>query len=213
VNHLRQRSLRVDGGTVRTTSGASQLESLTIAGAPDAWTARLELADTAMVVSQSGISSGTIQNLLKNGYAGGSWNGTGLTSSSAAAIAANAASAHLTALGFADAATLGITSVEDLVISEPSFLVKYTLSGDANLDGMVNALDFNALASHFGASDGNWMLGDFNYDGSITSSDFTALSSNFNAPLPADSLATLVPEPAAIGFLACGGLLRRLARR
>ena len=68
---------------------------------------------------------------------------------------------------------------------EGTTLVRYTLAGDANLDGKVNALDFDALASNFGGAGSFWTQGDFNYDGAVTSMDFVALAMNFNSTLPA----------------------------
>ena len=48
--------------------------------------------------------------------------------------------------------------------------IEFAILGDANLDGKVNALDFNALATNFGKTPGSdvWTQGDFNYDGSST---------------------------------------------
>ena len=78
-----------------------------------------------------------------------------------------------------------------------SVLVRYTWSGDANLDGVVNALDFNALASNFGgASNRFWYQGDFNYDGMTNTADFNALASNFNLALPSPALGCLSLSPA-----------------
>ena len=76
-------------------------------------------------------------------------------------------------------------------------LLRYTWSGDANLDGKVNALDFNALASNFGGATGKfWNEADFNYDGMTNTADFNALASNFNQPvLASPALVTVVPEP------------------
>jgi len=78
-----------------------------------------------------------------------------------------------------------------------ALLLRYTYSGDANLDGTVNALDFNSLATNFGLSGKYWTDGDFNYDGTVNASDFIFLSENFNLTLatPSSMLATLVPEP------------------
>ena len=81
--------------------------------------------------------------------------------------------------------------------------VRYTWFGDANLDGIVNALDFNALATNFGASVGSqvWQNGDFNYDGLVDTSDFMAmLPANFGqdacrARCRCRHWARLVPEP------------------
>ena len=56
---------------------------------------------------------------------------------------------------------------------------KYTLSGDANLDGAVNTIDFNMLASHFNGTTGLWSDGDFNFDGTSNALDFNALAINF----------------------------------
>jgi hypothetical protein len=57
--------------------------------------------------------------------------------------------------------------------------VSAPLYGDANDDGFVNALDFNALASHFSQTGQTWITGDFNQDGLVNGLDFNALASNF----------------------------------
>ena len=70
------------------------------------------------------------------------------------------------------------------------------LYGDADDNGVVNALDFNALATHFGQSAQPWKNGDFNGDGIVNALDFGALASNFGqAPPPDAALGGLVPEP------------------
>jgi autotransporter-associated beta strand protein len=97
-------------------------------------------------------------------------------------------------------------------------IVAYTYYGDANVDGKVNALDFNAVATNFGAAGGKiWSQGDFNYDGFVNTLDFNSLAANFNQSIAipaAPALGTLVPEPASVALLA--GLMcltRRRARR
>ena len=82
--------------------------------------------------------------------------------------------------------------------------VMYTFFGDANLDGTVNALDFNALASNYGASGKSWSDGDSNYDGLIDSHDFVALAGNFgqSLPGPGPALGSLVPEPSTLSGVA-----------
>jgi hypothetical protein len=98
--------------------------------------------------------------------------------------------------------------------------VGYTYYGDANVDGIVNALDFNAVASHFGALSGKlWYEGDFNYDGRVNSLDFNAVAINFNQVLAAapaaSALGVLVPEPAVFGLMGLIALAwpRRCRRR
>ena len=94
-------------------------------------------------------------------------------------------------------------------------MLRYTYFGDSNLDGTVNALDFNALASNFGGSGKVWIEGDSNYDGTVSSLDFTALAANFNAvlPNPGPALGALVPEPTSAGLLAIGVTLATRRRR
>ena len=85
--------------------------------------------------------------------------------------------------------------------------------GDANLDGMINLTDFNALAANF-KQVGGWAQGDFNGSGFIDMDDFNILSLNFGFGVSEDlgelSLLAL-PEPASIALLGLGAvaLLRR----
>jgi hypothetical protein len=76
-----------------------------------------------------------------------------------------------------------------------ALLVHYTLAGDANLDGTVNAIDFNAMASNFGGSGKLWISGDYNYDGVVNTLDFNLLSGNYNNTLPGASLSLLTAPP------------------
>jgi hypothetical protein len=82
------------------------------------------------------------------------------------------------------------------------------LPGDANVDGVVDTLDFNALAANFGKNSVFWRQADFNTDNVVDTLDFNALAANFGKsanPAPGESgggAATLVPEPASMGLLA-----------
>jgi hypothetical protein len=110
------------------------------------------------------------------------------------------------ALGYADNAGLNRGAVGGQDVDATSLLIAYTFSGDSNLDGSVNALDFNAVAANFGGvSDKVWVQGDFNYDGTVNSLDFNALAANFGStmPLPGAGLGAIVPEPGMLGAL-CG---------
>ena len=92
--------------------------------------------------------------------------------------------------------------------------------GDANLDGVVNLSDFNALAANFGQTGRSWEQGDFNEDGTVNLSDFNLLAANFGKEIqPAPLTITfdfggagaLVPEPAGAASLLA--LLPALTRR
>ena len=123
----------------------------------------------------------------------GSWTGTTGIRSSKAAAEPN----HRTALGFAEASDIGSLPAmfAGQMVSSPSVLVRYSLRGDANLDQAVNTIDFNLLATNFGASGKRWTQGDFDYNGSVDTIDFNLLASNFSLHLPAPDLGTLIPEP------------------
>ena len=95
-------------------------------------------------------------------------------------------------------------------------IVSYTMAGDANLDGVVNALDFNALASGFGVATPVWTQGDFNYDANVNTSDFMLMAQNFGlttATAGAPGLGSLVPEPASLLLVPVMALLSIRRRR
>jgi hypothetical protein len=56
---------------------------------------------------------------------------------------------------------------------------RLSIDGDADLNGTVNLLDFNALATNFGKSGQSWQQGDFDGNGSVNISDFNKLASQF----------------------------------
>lgn len=155
-----------------------------------------------------------IRSLLINGYNGGSWDGSGITSSTAAAD-------PTLAVGYAEASALFTSfpaTFAGETIDNTTTLVRLVRYGDANLDGTVSLKDFNRLAGSFGQS-GVWSDGDFNYDGFVNMADFNLLAGNFgmtagpDGPTPQDwaSLASVVPEPAAAGLLFAASVL--LVRR
>ena len=57
------------------------------------------------------------------------------------------------------------------------------------------------LATNFSKSGQFWTAGDFNYDGVVNALDFNALASNFGQTLSSPALGALVPEPASIAMI------------
>ena len=187
------------------------LDSLNLSGGPDAWSARLDLTDNDLIVHGGGAAGlAIIANQLKEGFNGGDWNGTGgITSSSAAG-----STLRKMALGYGT-----MTGTFDgQTVSSSDVIVKYTLVGDANLDGNVDFSDLLALAQNYGKPGTPWSGGDFNYDGATNFSDLLALAQNYGASVSGGFSAAFawaaVPEPGTLGWLSGGfGLLCRRRRR
>ncbi len=178
-----------------------------------------DIANNHVILSDpDGSLDSTIFGYLASGRAGGAWNGPGIDSSTAA-LPANKAYA----VGFADGADKIVTG-----LSSGQLELKYTLLGDANLDGLVTGDDFTILVGNLGKSGiMNWDKGNFLYNsaGTITGDDFTALVGNLgksangaDVAIPAADYAAIdafaaanglmadVPEPASAGLLLAAGL-------
>jgi autotransporter-associated beta strand protein len=188
-------------------------------------------------VDLPGASIGTISPLVGQGFNGGNWHGTGITSSTAAND-----STHLTAVGvivndngsgtplYGPGGTISST-FDGAASSDGDILVKYTYFGDANLDGVVNGSDYSRIDNGYLQHLTGWYNGDFNYDNVINGSDYTLMDNAFNtqgASLAASIAAPIafataqiagpassVPEPTVLGLLglATFGLLGRRPRR
>jgi endonuclease/exonuclease/phosphatase family metal-dependent hydrolase len=89
---------------------------------------------------------------------------------------------------------------------------RIALGGDANLDNVVDTLDFNALAAHFGQTGAAWQTGDFNRDGAVDTLDFNSLAANFGQTSAADS-GNVVPEPNAILLVILASVEMAIRRR
>jgi hypothetical protein len=187
-------ALVLNGGSLQLAagSGGSSVTSLTIA--PNA---TVNLTNNHLFINYAGSTDpiSAIAGYLTAGYNHGAWNGLGIMSSSAT-------SNHAYALGYGDGKDGVVPGLASGQIE-----VKYTLYGDANLDGTVNGEDFLALAQNFNQSVTGWDHGDFNYDGFVNGEDFTLLVANFNqtansasvaAPNATTSLSADVFSPATV---------------
>jgi autotransporter-associated beta strand protein len=194
----------------------------------------LDISNNSVLVNYEPGSSfmlSVLRSSLDSGYAGGAWTGHGIESG---AVGSNVG---LYSVGYADG------SVDQGTPAGPDqFLIKYTLAGDANLDGTVNFADLLVVAQNFNHAldtHGNpidWADGDFNYDGNVNFADLLLVAQNFNKQLSAGQLEQLpgsfaaawelalaqvqraqssnVPEPGTSSLLALGaaGLLTRRRR-
>ncbi len=210
INRVRGAGLAINAGVARVAAGRSADKTSIVTSLTISTGATLDLGDNDFIIDYTTASplAGVISGIA-TGSAGGLWNGLGINSSAAAANSS-------TALGVAEAGDLlsefpAIFSGQ--TVDATSVLIRYTLRGDADLNGQVNLDDFTRLAAGFGSSS-SWSSGDSNYDGATNLDDFTALAANFGSSLPADSPRAAIPEPVAgavlgsIGF-ACLALRRR----
>jgi hypothetical protein len=192
-------------------SGTSKVASLSVSPG-----AVLDLTNNSAAIEYAGGSPlNTIGSWIMSGYAGGSWSGTGIISSSAASNNA-LPGAHITALGYGEASSI-FSGFPALFVGQgvdsSSVLIRYTLAGDANLDGIVDTIDFNLLAENFSEGSKSWTDGDFNYDGNVDTTDFNLLAANFAQTLSAAATLPgvgIIPEPASLLYSAicCVTLIR-----
>jgi autotransporter-associated beta strand protein len=207
-------SVSITGGSLQLASGTGgeTLSSLSITAGT------LDIVNNHVILSYAAgtqtATDASIRGYLISGRNGGTWAGTtGITSSAAAA------NSHY-AIGYADGADHIVAG-----LSSGQIELKYTLLGDADLDGVVTGSDFTALVGNLGKSGRVWDQGDFEYSGSVTGSDFTDLVGNLgksatgaDVVLPAADYAAIdafaaanglmadVPEPATIGLMVLGGI-------
>jgi autotransporter-associated beta strand protein len=145
----------------------------------------------------------TIAQYLKTGFAGGAWNGLGGIDTSAPLVVSGSSYG----LGYADSADPG----NPASLASGNLEVKYTLLGDADLNGTVNGIDFGILAANFNKTVSRWDQGDFNYDSIVNGIDFTALAANFNqASSGASAGASGLSDPALVAFAEANGLMADL---
>jgi hypothetical protein len=117
----------------------------------------------------------SIRQFIQNGYNGGNWTGG---STATGAITSSAAQANLGyGIGFADSAD-GVVSA----LPADTIELKYTLAGDANLDGHVDSADLQILLTNLNRP-GGWDQGDFNYDGNVNSADLQTMLFMLNTSL------------------------------
>jgi hypothetical protein len=97
--------------------------------------------------------------------------------------------------------------------------VLHTRMGDANLDGVVDAVDYGIWSAHRWQDECmTWGTGDFNGDGYVDGSDFNLWNQNKFVPAPASNAASRrVPRAALsrseLGAIAALRRLEQIARR
>ena len=123
-----------------------------------------------------------------------------------------------TTLALSEAADLGISEYGGLAIDETTVLAKFTYVGDANLDGQVDALDYERVDLAIGNTGVfGTAQGDLNGDGNVDALDYEQIDLNIGngvgAPLSALTGGVFIPEPTSLaGIALLAGMLTRRRR-
>jgi len=159
----------------------------------------LHIENNTVIVRTSAFN--TIYGYVVSGYNGGTWDGVGINSGTAASDPT-----HLTAVGIIDNAEAQYTSFQGVALGPAAeSLVTYTYYGDANLDRDVTLADLALIGTGSG-----WYHGDFNYDGAVDAADYDLFYTSLQALHPEQ-----IPEPGSLALVAMGvtGLLLRWRTR
>jgi autotransporter-associated beta strand protein len=176
-----------------TAAGTSRATALAFGDA----TSVLNLADNDLIIDYTDpspiasiIAAAQAGNLLANGDAAG----------------------LPTYLAIAEAADLGLTEYNGFTIDETTVIAKFTYVGDANLDGQVDALDYERVDLAIGNSGVfGTAQGDLNYDGTVDALDYEQIDLNIGNGVGSPLAQIIVPEPTSLSLLALSfvGLTRR----
>jgi hypothetical protein len=155
-----------------------KLEKLDIHAFPSDIDAVIDLRGNRMEIVESGeFQWEVLREALRRGYNNGSWTGSGITSSAAAA---SASSEHPMGLGYRSHIEGGKFFTR----------VQLALYGDADVDGDVDLDDVGAWAVNFTGELGGtgptfifWYQGDWDYDGDVDLDDVGRWSQNFTGEL------------------------------
>ncbi len=152
------------GGTVNLDIGNAKATVTQLVVAADA---RLNLGVGGLTIAAGGATVSQVRSLIQSARGtGNTWDGYGITSSSASRV-------NRLSVGYRQ-------------LLNGTIQVAWAAMGDTNLDGRVNSSDIIALNSarrfNLPSIDGHWWQGDFTYDGKVNSSDISNLAAMFNKP-------------------------------
>jgi hypothetical protein len=175
------------------------------------------------------MTQGNVRALIAPARAGGLWNG-------ANGIGSSLANNNGKAIGYALASDIfaapGTFLGQSFALTD--ILVRYTVNGDANLDGGVTFDDLLRVAQNYDTVVAGkvWSQGDFTYDNLVNFDDLLALAQQYNQALVASSddwsvvnevggnefaadwalAVSMVPEPTSLSVMT-GGLMVLRRRR
>jgi beta-glucanase (GH16 family) len=119
-----------------------------------------------------------------------------------------------TTLAIAESADLGLTDFAGLPIDNTTVILKFTYVGDANLDGQVDALDYERIDLAIGNTGAlGTAQGDLNYDGDVDALDYEQVDLNIGNGVGSPLASVFIPEPATLAPLVLLPLLSSRRRK
>ena len=189
-------------------AATSKVSSLTLGGTANAWTGKIDLTTSKLIVEATVDNHATLLSQIFNQVQLGITGAGGIFSS---------ALSSKVALAVMDNAVLNKGTFGGIPVDLNSILVGAELLGDANADGHVDLSDLSTVLNHFGSQTTAWTSGNFDGSSTIDLTDLSDVLNNFGAtnlnanvsPAVSDVVAT--PEPGSLLALGISGalLLRR----
>jgi autotransporter-associated beta strand protein len=176
LKHFRGGNLNVTSSKVVIASSGADAATSRFTSSTFSGTGTLDLTNNGAIIT--GMTRSAVEAQVAIGRGSGNWLGTNITSSTAAASPSNRA------LGVVDNAEAHYPSFGGLTLGPTDIIVKYTFTGDADVDGDVDTVDFARFMNGFGgnapsseemlaaAVTAEWYNGDFNYSNSVNGADF-----------------------------------------
>jgi autotransporter-associated beta strand protein len=246
------RSLSVTAGQARVATGATKI-ALTVGDGTQTSSqlsltgGRLDLTTNGLAIDYASSDAAgeaavmtSVRNLIIAGFgANKDWQGNGITSANAIADKSGKAIGYALASEVLPFSSGGSPTTTDTflgsTVDKSTAVARYTLAGDATLDGVVDFNDLVKLAQNYNTTVSAitaswWNKGDFTYDGVTDFNDLVKLAQNYNTSLPTEPIPgasigfdadlarafASVPEPSCLGIagIVLAGLMgRRRDRR
>jgi len=190
-------------------ANASRVTKLTFGGPT---IGQLDLNDNDLIVQSSSPATdfaAIITKIQSGRNAATRWTGSGIAST-AAANDPNQLMGIAAILNDNGHGAPIYTSFDGFTVDMNSILIKYTLMGDLNLDGRINADDFFLIDRGFsnGIGSNQYLNGDIDYNGLVNADDYAYIDRAYamQAIVAQDHPQTIggiqsVPEPALVGTL------------
>jgi fibronectin-binding autotransporter adhesin len=180
------------------------------------FTGNVDLGNNALILKSGDLA--LARNAIAQWVAAGTYTGRGITASARGTGGRNDFAALAAILNTDSSGFPLFSSFLDQPVVTTDVLVRYTYLGDTNLDGLLDASDFNAVLNGITNSLTGWHNGDTNYDGVVDTTDYGNFLAAYNfylgSPIPFGSGGTpggAIPEPASLALILPAAAL--LARR